>query len=105
MLTLLELRRSVRCLCFPLAKTFLELNFSARVEACWIPMNVCLAHCVVRERFDANPKRESILIIVIFLREIFHVVNTMLTKSLRSLHAMFSLRLLALIITPNCVHV
>ena len=78
---LLDRRRSVRYLCFPIAKTSFELNFSVRDAAYWSKMQVCLTHFVVRSRFNDMSKRENNSRSVDLLRKLFRVVSRILTKS------------------------
>ena len=93
----------MRCSCFPLDKTVPELEFSARDAAHWSVMQVCLTHCAVRERFDANYKREAFSRNVNRLRELFYTVNMMFTKSYRLLSRVLSARCLVLISTSRRV--
>ena len=81
MLMLLDRRRSIRCLYFPLVKPVLELNFSERHTACWSAMQVHLTYYVVRDRFDTIPKREAIPRISNLLCGLSRVVNSVFTKS------------------------
>ena len=99
--TLLDLSRSIRCLCFPMQKTVLELNFIARGTVCCSAIKVCLTHCVMRARLDASPKREAISHSVKLLRTLLHVVNIRFVKSWHSLSRILSVRFL-LLITPSC---
>ena len=62
-----------------------------------------LTQFVVRARFDTKPKREAVSRSVKLLRDMFHVVNRMFTKSLRSLSDELRARPLVLIRTPSCV--
>ena len=64
-------------------------------------MIVHLPHCVVRGRLYANPKREAMSYIVSILRELFHVVNRMITKSLRLFSDILRVRFLVLMNTPK----
>ena len=57
----------------------------------------------MRSRLDVNPKREAISRSVNLLRELFHVINPMLTKYFHSLSRMISVRFLELISTHSCV--
>ena len=57
---------------------------------------------VVRERFDANPKREVVSRSVNLSRELFHVVKTILSKSLRLFYGMISVRFLVLTSITSC---
>ena len=41
----------------PLSKKAFELNFIARDTAHWSAMQAHLTYCVVRDRFNASPKR------------------------------------------------
>ena len=59
-LTFLDVRMHVSFLCFLLASNVFELNFSARDMVHWSATQVYLVYCVMRSRFDANPKREAI---------------------------------------------
>ena len=99
----LDVRRPVRGLNLLLVSTVLELNFSARGTVCWRAMQVHLTHCIVRVRFDTNPKRESISRSVILLCELLHAVNGMLTKYVCLLSGMLSVRFIVMIIIPICV--
>ena len=58
-LAFLNLRRPVRCLYFPFAKTMFGLDFSARGTGFRSAMQVHLTYCVARARFDAITKRET----------------------------------------------
>ena len=64
---------------------------------------MCLIHYAVRERFDANYKRESFSRNVNRLRELFYAVNMMFTKSYHLLSRVLSVRCLVLISTSRRV--
>ena len=61
-----------------------------------------LTHYVVREIFDAIPKREAISLNVNLSREMFHVVNRMFSKSLSFLSGILIIRFLVLLSAPIC---
>ena len=60
---------------------------------------MCLINYAVRERFDANYKREAFSHNVNRLRELFYAVNMMFTKSYRLLSRVLSVRCFVLIST------
>ena len=58
---------------------------------------MCLAYYVVRARFDTNFKREAFSRNVNRLRELFHAVHMMFTKSYHLLSHMLRVKFLVLI--------
>ena len=86
----------MRCLYFPLEKTAFELNFSATETACCSAMHACFTHCVVRARLGTSPKREATSHSVNLFRELFQVVDRIVTKSTRIVPEMLRLRSLTL---------
>ena len=66
---------------------------------------MCLTHCVVKERFDINPKMKAITRRVNVLRELFHMVDRTFIKYLCLFSGMLSVRFLALVSTPNSIRV
>ena len=105
MLILLCVRRSTRCLSLPLESTATELNLSARDMAFWSATQVCLTYSVSRARFDINLKMRAISHIVNILREILHVVNRVLTKSLHFFSRILIVRFIVLMSVPSSVYV
>ena len=65
---------------FPLAKKKFGLNFSATETACWSAMHVCCTYCVVKARFETSPKREATSRSANLFRELFQVVNRIVTN-------------------------
>ena len=103
MLVFLEIRTSVRWLRLQLSKTSFKLNFSARYTACWSETQVHLAYYLERSRLNASPKRKATLHSANLSRELFHLVNRILTKYCRFLSAILNSRSLVLMCTPGYV--
>ena len=90
-------------MCFPLAKTNFELNFSAaEIVRCNV-MQVHFTCCVARARFDTILKRKAISRSANIFLELFQVINMIVTKSCRFVSGMIKVRLLVLMHTPSCV--
>ena len=83
MLACLDQSRYVKCLSSPLEKTKFELNFSATEMACCSTIIVCFTRFVVRARLDTSYAREATLRRANLFREIFQVVDRIVTKSAR----------------------
>ena len=79
-------------MCFPLAKTTFELNFSLMDTECCSAMQVHFTHCVKRDRFDVSPKREAISRRANLFRGMFQVVNMIVTKSCRFVSGILKVR-------------
>ena len=62
----------------------LELNFSAMETARCSVTHVNFTYCVVRARLDTSPRREATSCIVNLFRELFQVVDRIVTKSTHS---------------------
>ena len=96
----LDRRRHVRCLCFPLEKTTFELNFSAIETACFGDTCVNFTHFMVRARLDTSPRKEDTWRIMNLFRELFQVVDVIVTKSARFVSGMLRIRSLVLMHAP-----
>ena len=93
---------SVWYLCFPLEKTTLDLSFSAIETACCSATNVHFIHCVVfRDRLDMSPRREVTSRCVNLFRELFQVVNKIVTMSAGFVSGMLMARSLVLMHFPS----
>ena len=101
MLVCLDLRRSIRCFCFPFEKTTFELNFSATETACCCMIHVCFDHCVVRDRFQTIPKRDDASRSANLLRDLFQVNDMIVAKSLRFVSEMLRIRSIGLMCTSG----
>ena len=55
---------------------------------------MCFSHYLVRDRFDTSPKREATSHSVNLLREMFQVVNRIVTKSSRFVSGIIRVRFL-----------
>ena len=86
---------------FPLEKTTFELNFSAIETACCSAMHVHFPNCVVMDRLDTNPRREATSCSVNLFRELFQVVDKIVTKSTRFVVGMLRVRSLVLMRVPS----
>ena len=64
-----------------LEKTKFEFNFSAMEMSCCSTRHVCFAYCVVRDRLDTSPRREATSRSANLFRELFPVVDAIVTKS------------------------
>ena len=107
MLVCVDWRMSVRCLCFPFEKMF-ELNFSAMWMARCRATHAHFTHCVVRDMFGTSPRREATLRSMNLFREIFQVVDRIVTSSTRFVSGMLRVRCLVLMCNPiwvqTCEH-
>ena len=90
-------------MCFPLVKKKFELKFSAMDTAYCSTMQVHLAHCVARARFDTIHKRESTSYSVNLFREMFQVVYIIITKSFHFVSVILRVRALVLTHAPSFV--
>ena len=85
---------------FTLEKTTFELNFSAMETVCFSAMHVYITHCVVRARLDAIPRIEDTSRSANLFRELFQVVDVIVTKSARFVSGMLRIRSLVLMHAP-----
>ena len=72
---------------FHLKKTF-DLNFGATENACCSETHMHFTHYVVRARFGTSPRREITSLSMNLFRELFQVVNRIVTKSSRFVSVM-----------------
>ena len=105
MLLCLEIKRSVRCLCFPLEKTTFELSFIKIETSYFSAIRAHFTHCVVRSRLDTRPKRKYTLRSVNLLRELFQVVDRTVTKSEYFVSRILRVRSLVFVHAPICLEV
>ena len=64
-------------------------------------MHVCFAHCVVRDRLDTVTRREATSRSVNLFRELFQVVDVIVTKSECFVSGTVRVRCLVLIHVPS----
>ena len=96
MLVCLDRSRYVMCLYFPLEKRTFKLNFGTMETACCSSIYVYFTHCVVRARLDTSPRRKATSFSVNLFRELFQVVDRMVTKSARFVPGILMVRFLVL---------
>ena len=81
---------------FLLENTTFELNFSTMETSCCSAMHVCFVQCVVVARFVTRTRREATSRSVKLFRELFQVVNRIVTKSTIFVSEMLRVRYLVL---------
>ena len=99
MLVFLDRRMSVRYLRFPLEK--IELNFSAMETVCCSAMHAHFTHCMVRARLDISPRKEATSRSVSLFRELFQVVDRIVSKSTYFVSRILRVMSLVLMHAPN----
>ena len=86
---------------FPLENAMLELNFSAMEMACCNAIYVHFNHFAVRDRLNKGPRREATSRSVNPFRELFQVVDRIVTSSARFASGMLRVRSIVLIHSPS----
>ena len=86
---------------FLLEKTKLELSFIAMETACCSAMHVHFNHCVVTARLDTCHRREATSLSVSLFRELFQVVDRIVTNSARFVPGILVVSSLVLIHVPT----
>ena len=86
---------------FQLENKTLELNFSATKTVCCSAMHVCFIHCVVRDRLDTNLRKEATSRSAKLFRELFQVVDMIVTNYARVVSGIRRVRSVALMHVPS----
>ena len=86
---------------YPLEKTTLGLNFSVMEPACCSATHMCFDHSVIRARFCTSPRKEATSCSVNLCRELFQVVDRIVTKSARVVSGILIVRSLVLFQIPS----
>ena len=73
-----------------------ELNFSAIETTCCSAMHVRFSHCVVSHVLGTSPRRDATSRSVNLFRELFQVVDMIVTKSARCVSGMLRVTSLGL---------
>ena len=74
----------------------LKLNFNSMETSCCSAMNVHFIHWVVMARLDTSTRREFTSLSVNLFRELFQVIDRMVTKSERFLSVIHMVRYIVL---------
>ena len=77
---------------FTLEKKTFELDFSTIETVCYSSMHVHFTHCVVRIMLDTSPRREDTSRSVNLFRELFSIVDRIVTRSSNFVSGILSVR-------------